>query len=309
MGDKENKRIGILVGREWDWPEAFMAAVNGRQANVTVELVKLGGTFMDTDIPYDLIIDRMSHEIPYYRAFLQYAASKGCYIINNPFTWSADNRFFATIMANRLGLRTPKTVALPNKEIERDVVPESFRNLTYPMDWQGIIDYVGVPAIFKDVRSGGRRQVYRVHTVNELIQRFDESGTQTMILQELIESDIHIHGFVIGQKDVLLLQYDHDNGRYFPGILSTKTTRNQFLTKASLDLTTAFGYDMNMVEFVIKGDQPYVINSTNPAPVIDRSLMSSEQFDWLVQQMVELTVVRVQRPLPQFTKNMFGNQD
>lgn len=307
MGEKDNKRIGILVGREWDWPEAFTMAINGRQTGIVAELVKLGGTFMDAHIAYDLIVDRMSHEIPYYRAFLQYAAVKGCYIINNPFTWSADNRFFATVMAHRLGLRTPKTAVLPNKEIERDVVPESFRNLAYPMDWQGIIDYVGVPAIFKDVRSGGRRQVYRVHAVDELIQRFDESGTQTMVLQELIESDTHIHGFVIGQKDVLLLQYDHANDHYFPDILSSKTARNQFLTTASLQLTTAFGYDINMVEFVIKGDQPYVINSTNPAPVIDKSLMTIEQFEWLVKQTVELAIGRVQRPLPQFTQNIFGS--
>lgn len=292
------KRIGLIVGREWDWPAAFMTAVSAQHSNIMAELVTLGGTRMDAGVTYDVIIDRISHEIPYYRAFLQYAAIQGCDIINNPFTWSTDNRFLGTVLANRLGLTTPRTVVLPNKEIERDVTPESFRNLTYPMDWQGIVDYVGVPAIFKDVRSGGRRQVYRVHSVEELIRRFDESGTQTMVLQQVIESEVHIHGFVVGQQQVILLQYAPENGRYWPGILSPFTDRNQKLIAASLALTRAYGYDINMVEFVIKADQYYVINSTNPAPVIDRQLMSAEQFNWFVTATVDLAVSRILRPLP-----------
>lgn len=305
MGEERSKRIGLLVGRELDWPDAFVATVNDHPSAATAELVKVGGTLMNAEIPYDLIIDRMSHEIPYYRAYLQYAAIQGCHIINNPFTWSADNRFVGTVVANRLGLRTPKTVALPNKEIERDVVPESFRNLTYPMDWQGIIDYVGVPAIFKDVRSGGRRQVYRVHSVDDLIQRFDESGTQTMILQEVIESETHIHSFVIGQEHVLLLQYNQVKGAYLPGILSPRTSRNRLLVKASLALTKAFGYDINMVEFVMVNDQPYVINSTNPAPVMDQALMTKEQFEWLIAKTVALALQHVKRPSSQHTLSNF----
>ncbi len=62
------KKIGLLIGQEWEWPEAFMAAINGSDANVTAELVQLGGTFMGEPCTYDVIIDRISHEIPSYRA-------------------------------------------------------------------------------------------------------------------------------------------------------------------------------------------------------------------------------------------------
>lgn len=294
------QRIGLIIGREWDWPDAFMTAVNERNNIAHAELVKLTGTFMEDDVTYDVIIDRISHEIPYYRAYLQHAATKGCYVINNPFTWSADNKFFGTVLAHQLGLCTPRTVALPNKEIEQDVVPESFRNLEYPMDWQGIIDYVGVPAIFKDVRSGGRRQAVRVHSVDELIKRYDESGARTMILQQLIDTDVHLHSFVVGQDQVLLLRYDQAKGRYLPGIISTEDELGQTLRQASLTLTRAYRYDINMVEFVLQEeDEPCVINSTNPAPVINRALMSGEQFNWLVAATAELAIERAQRPLPQ----------
>lgn len=300
MSQAARKRAGLIIGREWDWPEAFMTAVNERDAGVHAELVKLSGAFMEDNVAYDVIIDRISHEIPYYRAYLQHAATKGCYVINNPFTWSADNKFFGAALAHRLGLRTPRTVALPNKEIERDVVPESFRNLEYPMDWQGIIDYVGVPAIFKDVRSGGRRQAVRVHSVEELIKRYDESGSRTMILQQLIDTEMHIHSFVIGQEQTLLLRYDQGDGRYLPGVISTEDEIGQTLRRASLTLTRAYQYDINMVEFVLEEDgEPCVINSTNPAPVINRTLMTGEQFNWLVAAAADLVISRAKRPLPQ----------
>ncbi|MCA9936023.1 MAG: hypothetical protein H6662_10040 [Ardenticatenaceae bacterium] len=293
------KKIGLIIGREWDWPAAFMTAVNEHHEHVQAELVKLGGTFMDTAVAYDLIIDRMSHEIPYYRTYLKYARAKGCYIVNNPFSWSADDKFYGTTLTNHLGLRSPKTVALPNKEIEQDTLPESFRNLSYPLDWQGIIDYVGLPAIFKDARSGGRRRVFRVHSVEELIQCYDGSGAQTMVLQELVESDQHVHCFVIGQKDMLLLQYLPVDGRYTPHILPTGTPHNQALLQAALSLTQAYQYDMNMVEFVIKDGEPFVINSTNPAPEISKTLMTPDQFNWLVEKSVEMALERLERPLPQ----------
>jgi hypothetical protein len=297
MSQEQSKRIGLIIGREWDWPSAFMTAVNESDENITAELIKLGGTRMGETCDYDLIIDRMSHEVPYYRSYLSYAAVRGADIINNPFTWAVDSRFMGHVVINKLGLPSPRTIALPNKDVEREVVPDSFRNLKYPMDWQGIIDYVGVPAILKDIRVGGRRIVYRVNSVDDLIQRYDESGTRTMILQEIIEADTHIHCFVIGQEKVLTLRYSLEKRRYLP----TPTTDKQFdkyFMETALLLTRCYGYDINMVEFVLREGHPYVINSTNPVPVMDKQLMMPDQFSWCVDEMVNLAIERAKRPLP-----------
>jgi hypothetical protein len=293
------KKIGLIIGQEWEWPEAFMQAINDRNINVTAELVQLGGTFMDDPCEYDVIIDRISHEIPYYRAYLKYASIQGTYIINNTFTWSADSKFSGTALVNRLGLKSPRTVVLPNKQVDRDVTPSTFRNLKYPMDWQAIIDYVGVPAIFKDNLARGRRGVHRVHNVDELIQRYDESSTRTKILQQIIESDEHVHCFVIGQEKVLSLRYSLKNGRYKQNILAQDNALGQQLSADALRITRAYQYDVNMVEFVIKDDTAYVINGTLPAPDIDLTLMTEEQFQWLVTETVNLAIERAQRPLPQ----------
>ncbi|MCA9918103.1 MAG: hypothetical protein KC445_09130 [Anaerolineales bacterium] len=296
---KQAKKIGLIIGQEWEWPEAFMKAVNESGENVTAELVKLGGTLMDEPCDYDVIIDRISHEIPYYRAYLKYASIQGAYIINNPYTTSADSKFSGTVLVNKLGLTSPRTVVLPNKQVEHDVTPSTFRNLNYPMDWQAIIDYVGVPAIFKDNKATGRRGVARVHNVDELIQRYDESSTRTKILQQIIESDQHVHSFVVGQEKVLSLQYSIKHGRYQQKIVENDSPLGQQLAADALRITKAYQYDINMVEFVVKDDIAYVINGTYPTPDIDLTLMTETQFQWFVTEIAALAIERAKRPLPQ----------
>lgn len=296
---EQAKKIGLIIGQEWEWPEAFIQTVNDSGENVIADLVQLGGTFMGDPRVYDVIIDRISHEIPYYQAYLKYAAIQGTYIINNPYTMSADSKFSSTALVNRLGLKSPRTIVLPNKQVDKDVTPGTFRNLKYPMDWQAIIDYVGVPAIFKDNLASGRRGVHRVHNVDELIQRYDESGTRTKILQQIIESDNHVHSFVIGQEKILSLRYSVKHGRYQQNTLDNETKLGKELSASALRITRAYQYDVNMVEFVIKDDVAYVINGTYPTPDIDLTLMTEEQFQWLVREMAELAIKRAKRPLPQ----------
>ncbi len=296
---KQAKKIGLIIGQEWEWPEAFMEAINNSKENITAELIKLGGTFMDEPCEYDVIIDRISHEIPYYRAYLKYAAIHGAYIINNPYVWSADSKFSGTALINKLGLKSPRTVILPNKQVDKDVTPSTFRNLDYPMNWQAIIDYVGVPAIFKDNKARGRRGVARVHNVDELIQQYDESSTRTKILQQIIDSDHHVHSFVIGQEKVLSLNYSLKHGRYQQSILDNNSKLGAELTADALNITRTYQYDVNMVEFVIKDGVAYVINGTYPTPDIDLTLMTEEQFQWFVTEIAALAIDRAKRPLPQ----------
>ncbi len=299
MTQGKNKRIGLIVGREKDWPGAFMKEIETRAQGLRAEMVKLGGTFMDDDCPYAVIIDRMSQIIPYFRTYVKYAAMHGSYIINDPFVWSSDSRFFGTALANRLGLKSPKTIVLPNKDIATHVVPDSFRNLEYPMDWEGIINYVGVPAMFKETRSGGRRLSFYVHSVEDLIQNYDESGTRTMMIQEIVNDGEHIHSFVIGQENVLTLRYSHDENRYYDSDSYLNRELKEQVRNSTIALTQAYGYDINMIEYILREDDLYLINATNPAPEMDRTLMTDEQFDWIVNETVSLAIERVLHPLPQ----------
>jgi len=284
----ESRIIGLLIGREWTWPSAFMAEINDNYNNVTAELVSIGPSFAESSVKYDLIIDRMSHVIPYYRTYLKFAALHGCKIINNPFMAAADDKFFGISLGKGLGIKTPKTVALPNKRVETENTPEYFRNLIYPMDWHGIIDYVGVPAILKDVLTGGRRVAQRVNNVDELIRWYDESDTLTVILQEIIESDNHLHMFVVGRDKVLAAQYSLTLGKYLDDSPAIDPELFDQIIQSSIDVTEAYGYDINMVEFVIKDEQAILINPTNPAP--DMDILSIDQFNWCVHEISRFAI-------------------
>lgn len=292
----DEKRIGLFVGREQEWPNALMNTINDSSEPITAQLVEIGGTHANETCEFDLIIDRMSHEIPYYRAYLYYAVIQGCTVINNPFMWAADSRWLGQVILNKLNIRSPRTVALPNKDVEQDVVPASFRNLVYPMDWQGIIDYVGTPAILKDVRVGGRRLVHRVHSLDELILHYDNSGTRTLVLQQVIESDTHVHAFVVDQSEVMLLSFSLANGRYLPTNYAQNSLLGQEIKDAALKVTKAYGYDLNMVEFVVKDGQVLMINASNPAPVMDTELMSKKQFEWCVTAVAKMAMDKVKNP-------------
>lgn len=299
MSSEMGKKIGLIIGREWSWPPAFINGVAAREEGVIAEFVQLGGTTLEDVCEYDVIIDRMSHEIPYYRTFMKYAALKGVYVINDPYTWSADDKFFGLALMKKLGLRIPATVALPNKRVETQVVAEGFRNLFYPMDWKGIIDYVGTPAILKDIHTGGRPFSRRVADGDDLIRMYDESDVRTVILQQLIETEQHIHCFVIGREHARAMAYSLAEDKYLPKIALAGPAQVAQLEADALRICRTYGYDMNMVEFAIHEGEAYVINPSNPAPVIDIDQMPVDHFHWCVNTLIDFAVKMAFEPREQ----------
>src|SRR5215472_17822552 len=127
------ERIGILCGMEESFPAAFIESVN-RTLGFRAELAKLGGIRERYERPYRVLIDRISHEVPFYRLALKAAALAGTYVINDPFWWSADDKFFGFSLASRIGVRIPRTVLLPSKSYIPAIDPQrSLRNLQYPL--------------------------------------------------------------------------------------------------------------------------------------------------------------------------------
>ena len=198
------KRIGLFVGREWSFPPAFMEAVSQRNAGVVAEYVLTGALSMTDPVPYDVLIDRISHEVSFYRSYLKHAVLQGVPVINNPFMWTADDKFFGASLITKLGLASPKTMLLPNKDyipgIKHD---ESLRNLQFPLDWEGIARNIGMPCILKDAHGGGWKEVHVCRSLEELIARYDQSGLLTMIVQEFIDWDEFVRCLCIGQEDIL----------------------------------------------------------------------------------------------------------
>ncbi len=296
------KKVGILVGREQSFPDALIRRVNERgQGEVTAEFVKVGGVRHDAEKPYDIIIDRISHQVPFYRAFLKRAALEGTLIINNPFWWSADDKFFNYSLAAKLGVAVPRTVLLPQKEYMEDITGDSLRNLEFPLDWQGIADYVGFPAIIKPFDGGGWKNVSKVSSLEELWRVYDTTGTLCMTLQEFVAFDQFVRCYCIGQQDVMIMPYDprkpYLSGEQYindPNYLSAELAER--VTNDVRTLCTALGYDLNTVEFAIEGDTPYAIDFMNPAPDADVNSVGEFYHNWVAGAVTDLIFRKLEEP-------------
>jgi len=296
------KKVGLLVGRERTFPVSLIESINERGGGeVVAEFVKVGGVRHEGGIEYDLIIDRISHEVPFYRAFLKRATLEGTIVINNPFWWSADDKFFNFSLATKLGVAIPKTVLLPQKSYIEGITGESLRNLEFPLDWQAIVDYVGFPAIIKPFDGGGWKNVSRVNSLEELWKVYDTTDTLCMTLQEMIDWDEFVRCYCIGQEDVLIMPYDprkaYLSGEQYvhdPGYLSADVAAR--VAQDVLTLNRALGYEINTVEFAIKDDIPYAIDFMNPAPDAELASVGEFYHNWLTKAVTDLVFRRLSEP-------------
>ncbi len=290
------KKVGLLCGREFSFPPAFIERVKtlGAKDGVTAEFVKLGGTRMDEPAKYRVIVDRISHEVEYYRGYLKHAVLEGSYVINNPFWWTADDKFFNYCVAAKLGVAIPKTVLLPQKGYPKDVDinAESLHNLDYPIDWDGLLDYVGRPAILKPYSGGGWKHVYKVHTKEELLAAYDQTSPYCMTLQEFINFTQYVRCFTFGKRDILPVHYDPKDRRYIVDHKYLSAEIGERVVKDAQTINVALGYEMNTIEFAIQDGVPYAIDFLNPAPDFERDRITAFYFEQVVDRMARLVIDR-----------------
>jgi glutathione synthase/RimK-type ligase-like ATP-grasp enzyme len=285
-------RIGVLRGRENSFPDAFIAKVNDMGKGVTAEYIQLGGTKLNEPVPYRVILDRMSHEVPYYSVYLKMAALQGTYVINNTFWRTADDKFFGYAAAEKLGIAEPKTVVLPNREHVEDVNAESLRNL-WPTDFGMYLEYVGLPCIMKPAHGGGWKDVNKIHNVEDLLHHYNRSGQKTMMLQEFITWDTYIRVPTIGRRHARAIRYDPAPGGlggYNQDYDITPRAMRDKAEELSLRFNRALGYDMNALEFAVRDGIFYGIDLTNYTPDYDYRSLRDAHFPWAVEKMAEFAV-------------------
>jgi glutathione synthase/RimK-type ligase-like ATP-grasp enzyme len=287
-------RVGLLVGREHTFPGPFLDAVNekGRADGITAELARLGGVPELGPQPYAVVVDRISHEVPFYRAYLKAASLQGTVVLNDPFWWEADEKFFECTLARHLGVAVPRTVVLPNKAYVAEIDPEqSLRNLQYPLDWDAVLDHTGLPAVLKPNTGGGWRDVFVVRTREELLAAYDTTGTKTMILQEFIDWEDYIRCMVVG-GEVLAFRYDPHRPfaeRYVVDDPPTGALLDEAVADA-LTLTNALGYDIDTVELALRDGDLYAIDFLNPAPDFDNFSIKEAGFAWVLDKVSDLVL-------------------
>jgi hypothetical protein len=291
-------RIAILYGMEESFPPALVDRINAMGVpGIAAEHLKAGGVRMAAPSGYDVIIDRISHDIPFYRSYLKNAALGGTLVINNPFWWSADDKFFNYSLAVRLGVAVPPTVLLPHKRHPAGTTARSMRNLEYPLDWNDIFGYTGFPAFLKPHDGGGWRNVYKVNSPEELFAAYDDSGALCMTLQRAVRFEEYYRCYVVDRRLVHVMRYDPGaphHLRYVPGNPPAAPELHLRMTTDALTLCRALGYDLNTVEFAVEDGIPYAIDFMNPAPDAAVESVGGENFRWIVDAVAEMAVTRAQ---------------
>jgi hypothetical protein len=280
------KKIGILHGKERSFPEAFVAKVNSKNiAGISAEPVHIDKAMQGESSGYAVIFDRISQDVPFYRTWLKNAAVTGTAVINNPFWWSADDKYFNNCLMTRVGVPVPKTAIIPSRDLPDDTSNESFSNLAYPMDWESIFRYVGFPAYMKPFAGGGWKHVYRLASADDFFSKHSETGQLVMLLQEEIVFTEYYRCYCIGGKYVRIMSYEPRNPHHLRYVADFKPSAERLaqMTDIVLRINKYLGYDFNTVELAVRDGIPYAIDFCNPAPDADRNSVGEENFEWVVE--------------------------
>jgi glutathione synthase/RimK-type ligase-like ATP-grasp enzyme len=289
------KKIGILFGQERSFPMAFIEKINSKGIEgITAEAVRIDKAPQGEPSGYAVIIDRISQDVPFYRTWLKNAAVTGSAVINNPFWWSADDKYFNNCLMTKIGVPVPKTVILPSYELPTDTKPESFANLAYPLDWDSIFNYIGFPAYMKPYAGGGWKNVYKLNSREEFYHRHTETEQLVMLLQEEIQFTEYYRCYCIGRKYVHIMPYEPRNPfhlRYSANFGPTPELLKQ-MEEIVLRINEYLGYDFNTVELALRDGIPYAIDFCNPAPDADPASVGPENFEWVVENAANYAIER-----------------
>lgn len=291
------KKIGILFGQERSFPNALVERINAKNVKgIQAEPATIDKVIQAAPADYAVLIDRISQDVPFYRAALKNAAISGTAVINNPFWWSADEKFFNNALAEKIGVPVPKTVLLPSKEQPDDTTAESFSNLAFPLDWEGIFSYVGFPAFMKPYAGGGWKNVYKLDSADDFFRAYSETGQLVMMLQEAIDFESYFRCYCIGGKYVRIMHYEPRNPHHlrYAAQHNVSAEMMKTLEEYVLRLNQALGYDFNTVELAIRDGIPYAIDFCNPAPDADLNSVGKDNFEWVVETMATYAIERAQ---------------
>ncbi len=291
------KKIGILFGQERSFPMAFVERINSKNIpGITAEPVRIDKVMQGEPSGYAVIIDRISQDIPFYRAYLKNAALCGTAVINNPFWWSADEKFFNNCLATKINVPVPKTVILPSRDLPPDTSDQSFSNLAYPLDWESIFNYVGFPAYMKPFAGGGWKSVYRLTGIDDFFEKHSETNQLVMLLQEEIVFEEYYRCYCIGGKHVRIMPYEPRNPHHLRYVASftPPAEKLQEMKEIVLRINKYLGYDFNTVELALRDGVPYAIDFCNPAPDADIKSVGQENFDWVVETAANYAIEKAQ---------------
>ena len=276
----------------------------GAPHGIRAEMAVFGGTKMDEPARYRVIVDRISHEVEYLPRRDEARGAAGHLVINNPFWWTADDKYFNYSVMRSSDARFRRTVLLPQKGYPAGRRPDAgiaAEPASIPIDWDDLLDYVGLPgdpqAVFRrrlEARVQGQRQAGTARGVRPHVAVLHDAAAVHPLrpVRPLlhVRQDRHHAGRATTRIERRYL-VDHD---YLSAELGDRVVRD------AQTINLALGYEMNTIEFAVQDGVPYAIDYLNPAPDFERDRITEFYFSHVVEKMAALVIDRaLERPAVQ----------
>ena len=301
MADRSRHLIGLLLGAEEDWPQAFEAllqrvgpvTLDGREHEFGSRRLTIEPFDLTDPVRVGLVIDRLAYWYYHPREWLKKAAlMNGTYLLNSPFTFQSMEKHSAYCAMLRLGLKIPKTVLVPYKN-PVDNVRWAYTSAKYNkgFDLDAIAEDLGYPLYMKPFDGGGWRGVSRINDKVDLHKAYDQSGEMLMHLQATIDYDKFARALSIG-AETMVMDFRPDQPMH-----NRYAVSHDFLSPSAGHQTVAisrivnafFGWEFNSCEMLVAGDSVHPIDYANACP--DVAVTSLHYyFPWAISALVKWSV-------------------
>jgi hypothetical protein len=293
--------VGLLLGAEEDWPQAFEAISTrlgvfhnaGADHVLDTERVRIHPFNLRDRARHQVVIDRLAYWYYHPREWLKKVAlMDDVYLMNSPFTFQSMEKHSAYCALIRLGMNVPDTVLVPHKNpIDNVRWAYTSRNYNDPFDLAAIAKEMGYPLFMKPFDGGGWRGVSKVRNEAELMAAYDDSGEMLMHLQKSIEPyDVFARALTIGPETMVMhFRPDlpmHERYAVDHEFLSAKVGRET--TTITQTVNAFFRWEFNSCEMLVRGDTVIPIDYANACP--DVAVTSLHYyFPWAMKSLIKWT--------------------
>ncbi|GAB94706.1 hypothetical protein BJY21_000522 [Kineosphaera limosa] len=278
MSNTRHHLIGLLLGAETDWPQAFEALlarvgpldIDGTRHELTSERLTIHPFDLRDPVRSELVIDRLAHWYYHPREWLKKAAlMNDTYLLNSPFTFQSMEKHSAYCAMLRLGLKVPRTILVPYKNpVDNVRWAYTSENYNTSFDLDQIANDLGYPMYMKPFDGGGWRGVSRINNRDDLHTAYDSSGQMLMHLQATIDYETFARCLSIGPETMVMdFKPDkpmHERYAVTHGFLSPRAGYE--CAAISRIVNAFFSWEFNSAEMLVTGNEVYPIDYANACP-------------------------------------------
>lgn len=274
-------KIGILELKN----DPFAVDVASRLRDLPVEFLSFADRPAPVSTDYRVVLDRMSFRYAYLKEMVKNMSLDGTYVVNNPFAASVNSKLVETRVCQALEIPSPESVVLPDPALR-----EEPSGLVTEPNWERIADEVGFPCILKPEYGYAWVDVYELHTLAELKERYAAGAGRIWLVQRKVRYDHYYRVFCIDKRDVLFIRWiprPLGMGEYLHADPWESDVKRSRIAEKTIRLNSSLDMDINVVEWCMDNDgQEWVIDALNEVPDMPKERIPPEHYWWIVDRCV-----------------------